>query len=141
MSFGHDPALLVGVEECGHSRHVERGLDAIFGQPVEDPWHPDPVAELAPGQAADRLAAVPQITGLVVAIERQRNRAACAAWPLCRSQPPPGEDAVDELAPLFLGPLPGFEVGLRSAHAFVLLVHASIDDKPAGTVRRMVGAV
>ena len=70
MAFGHNPALLIRVEECRHRRHVERAPDAVFGQQVEDPRNPDPVAELAPGQAADRLAAVAQIAGLVVAVER-----------------------------------------------------------------------
>src|SRR6516225_11856361 len=62
----------------------------------------------------------------MVAVEGQRDSAPHATWPLSRPQSPPGTHAIDELAPLFLGPLPGFKVGLGSVHAFVLLVHSLI---------------
>src|SRR5437016_13837 len=141
MALGDDPPLLVRVEECCHRWHVERALDAVFGKQIENPRNPDPVAELAPGQATDRLAAIPQIAGLVVAVERQRDRAPRTAGPLGRPQPPPGADAVDELAPLFFRPLPRFEVHLGNAHALVLLVNARIGEEPAGRAKQVVGAV
>src|SRR6516165_2510237 len=61
----------------------------------------------------------------MIAVERQRDGAPRASRPLGGSQPPSGTDTVDDLAPLLLRPLPGFEGGLRSVHYFVLLVHAS----------------
>ena len=141
MAFGHHPTLLIRVEECRHRRHVERALDAVFGQQVENPGDPDPVAELAPGKTPDRLAAVPQIAGFVVAVERQRHRATRTAGPFGGPQPPPSADAVDELAPLFFWPLPRFEVHLGNAHAIVLFVNALIGEEPAGRAKEMVGAV
>src|SRR6516165_2059156 len=117
MAFGHHPTLLLRVEQCRHRRHIERALDIVFVEQVENPRHTNPVAELAPSQAPDRLAAIPQVAGLVVAVERQRDSASRAIWPFGRLQPPPGTNAVDEFAPLFLGPLPGFEIGLGNWHA------------------------
>src|SRR5271166_2097438 len=131
MTFGHHPALLLGVEERRHRRHVERGLDTVFFEQVKDPRHADPIAELAPGQTADRVAAVAQVAGLVVTIERQRHRATGAARPLGGPKPAPGTYAIDEFSPLFFGPLPGFEVGRGSVHAFILFILASIGGEPA----------
>src|SRR5262249_32809413 len=84
------------------------------------PRDADPIAVLAPGQAADRFAAIAQVAGLVVGIERQRDRASRAARPLDRPQLASRPDAIDELAPMFLRPLPRFEIGIGSAHAFLL---------------------
>src|SRR5215472_8852496 len=116
MAFGHHPALLLGVEQCRHRRHIERALDTVFVEKVENPRHTHPVAELAPSQAPDRLAAITEVAGLVVAVERQCDSASRATRPFGRLQPPPGTNAVDEFAPLFLGPLPGFEVRLGNGH-------------------------
>ena len=53
VAFGHYPALLLGMQKCRHRRHIERALDTVFGEEVQDPRHPNPVAELAPGEAAN----------------------------------------------------------------------------------------
>src|SRR3984893_8008300 len=145
MAFGHHPTLLAREEDSRHRRHVERALDAVFGQQVENPGDPDPVAELAPGKAADRLAAVPQIAGLVGAVEPPGHRATRTAGPFGGPQPPPGADAIDDLAPLFFRPLPRFEVHLGNTHAIVLFVNpligALIGEEPAERTKQMVGAV
>ena len=48
---------------------------------------------------------------------------------------PPSADAVDNLAPLFFRPLPGFEVQLGHVHGIVLFVNALIGEEPAGKVK------
>src|ERR1700751_2748093 len=63
MTFGHYPALLLGMETCRYRRHGERTLDVVFAEQVENPRDADPVAELAPGQAPNRLAAIAQVAG------------------------------------------------------------------------------
>ena len=142
MPFGHDPALLVGVEQRGDGGDIEARLDTVLFQDFQNPRYAYPIAVLAPRQAPDRLAAVAQIAGLVVAVEGQRDGAPRAARPFGRPQLTPGADAVDELAPVFLGPLPRFEVALfevplGSVHLFFLHVGFS----PAERARGLVGAV
>src|SRR5262249_4241196 len=62
-------------------------------------------------QLADGGAAVAQVAGLVVAVERERDRAARAILPGRRLERAPGPHVVDDAAPLRLGPLPGFGGG------------------------------
>ena len=132
MSFGHDTALFVGVEKRGDGGDIEARLDSVLFQELQDSRHAYPITVLAPRQAADRFAAVAQITGLVVAVERERDGAPRVRGPFGGPQLTPGADTVDELAPVFLGPLPGFEVGLGSVHLF--LRHIGI--RPAEKTRR-----
>src|ERR1700736_5033319 len=107
MALRHHPALLVGMQEGGDRRHVKGTLDPVPFQHVQDPRNASSIAVLTPRQAADRLTAVAQIACLVIAVERHSDRAAGAARPFGRPQPPSGADAVDQLAPMLLGPLPG----------------------------------
>src|SRR6266404_8598670 len=107
MALCHHPALLVRMQEGGDRRHVKRAPDAVLSQHVEDPRHAYPIAVLTPRQAADRLTAVAQIACLVIAVERNSDRATGTARPFGRPQPLSGADAVDQLAPMLLGPLPG----------------------------------
>ena len=69
VAFGHHPALLFGMEKCCHRGHIKRALDTVFFEQLEDSWYAYPIAELAPGQAPDRLAAVTQVAGLVITVE------------------------------------------------------------------------
>jgi hypothetical protein len=69
MSFGYDPTLLVGMQERGDRGNVETGFDPVLCQPVEDARDAHPGAVLTPRHAADRLAAVAQLAGLVVGIK------------------------------------------------------------------------
>src|SRR6202047_5600481 len=107
MALRHHPALLVGMQEGGDRRHVKRALDPMLFQHVQDPRHAYPIAVLTPRQAADRLTAVAQIACLVIAVERHSDRATGAARPFGRPQPQSCGGAVDQLAPMLLGPLPG----------------------------------
>ena len=86
MPLGDDAALLVGVDQRRHRRDVERRLDAVALEQLQDARHRDPGAVLAPGHPPDRLAAVAQFVGFMIAVERQRDRAARAARPFARPQ-------------------------------------------------------
>ena len=107
VAFGHDAALLVGVEEGGDGGDVERGGDLVPGEQLQDAGHPDAVAVLAPGEPADRLAAVAQLVRVVVGVERERDGAPRVTQPVRGSKGAAGPDVVDEGAPLDVGPLPG----------------------------------
>src|SRR6267154_3175006 len=120
VALGDDAALLVGVDQRGNGRDVKCRLDVIAFEQPEDARHAHPVAELAPGKPPDRLAAVAQIAGLMVAVEGQRDRAARPARPCRRAQRPSGPHPRDELAPMLLGPLPGFEIGFGGVHGLSL---------------------
>src|SRR5262249_15138591 len=135
VSLGDDAALLIGMNERRHGRDVERRLDAVALEQLQDARHPDAIAVLPPGEPADRLAAVAQLIRLMVAVKGQRDRAARAARPARRAQRPPGAHPRHQLAPMLFRPLPGFAIGLGGvggAHGL------SCDD--AGP-REMVGAV
>ena len=88
---------------------------------VEDARHADAAAVLAPGHAPDRLAAVAQLVGLVVAIEGQRNRAAGPARPALRFQRSPRAHLVDTPAPFVLRPLPRFHRSISWLLRFMLV--------------------
>jgi hypothetical protein len=111
MTFGDHPALLVGIEQGHHRRHVEGRGDAVPGQQFEDVWHADAIAILAPRHASDGLAAVTQLIGVVVGIEGEREGGARPVLPPGRPVGPAGADLVDEAAPVIFRPLPGFELG------------------------------
>ena len=77
VPLGDHLALLVGMEQGGDRRHVERRRHVVLLQHLQDARHADAVAVLAPGHAADRLAALAQLVGLVVASRtRSRRRSA-----------------------------------------------------------------
>src|SRR5262245_53870496 len=78
-----------------------------MGQELPDARDADAVAVLAPAQPADRPAAVAQLVGLVVRVERERHGAAGAVGPVRRTHGAAGAHVVDDLPPLLLGPLPG----------------------------------
>src|SRR3954447_9512355 len=109
MALGDDAALLFRVDQRGDRGHVEGRLDPVTLQQLEDARHPDPIAELAPGEPADRFAALAQIAGLVIAVEGERDRATRPARPFARPQGLAGAHSVDQLTPMLLRPLPGFE--------------------------------
>ena len=108
VAVGNHPALFVGMQQRRDGRHEERGAHVGFRQCREDARDADPVAVLTPGHAPDRRAAVAQLVGLVVAVERQRNRAAGPTWPALWFQRSPRAHLVDTPAPFVLWPLPRF---------------------------------
>src|SRR5689334_1070061 len=116
VTLGDDAALLVGMDQPDDRWNVERRLDAVPFEQFEDARHRDPRTVLAPGQPPDRLTAVAQLVGLMVAVERQRNRAPRTAGPFARPQKRPGAHPVDQPAPMLVRPLPRFAIGFRSAH-------------------------
>ncbi len=109
VTLGDDPALLLGVQQCRHRRHIKARLDPVLFEHLQNARHADPVAVLAPGEPPDRFPAVAQIGSLVVAVERQRHRAARAPRPFGGPQGPPGAHPVDQPAPMLLRPLPRFQ--------------------------------
>src|SRR5205807_4390829 len=106
VPFRHHPALLVGMQERGDRRYIERGRHAVALEQLEDARHADPVAELPPAHPAKRLAAIAQLVGLMIAVEGKRQRAARATLPALRAQRAPGAHVVDDTAPMLLRPLP-----------------------------------
>src|SRR5713226_6803644 len=133
MALGDDPALLVGVNQRGDRRNIETRLDPVAFEQLEDARHADAIAVLAPGEAPDRLAAVAQIAGLMIAVEGQRHRAARGARPLTRAQRASGAHPLDQLLPMRVRPLPGFEIGFRSGHG--------LSPGASAPTKRMLGAV
>src|SRR3990167_8079149 len=70
-------------------------------------------AELAPALAADGSAAVAQVVGLVVAVERQGHGERGAARPVVRRQSTSGPNPVDHMTPPGVRPAPGRQVLVR----------------------------
>jgi hypothetical protein len=113
VAFRHDAALLVLVQQRGDRRHEEARLHVVALQQGKDARHADAGAVLAPGHSPDRAAPVAQLVRLVVAVERERDRAAPASRPGWRAIRSAGADLLDQSTPAGLGPLPGL-VGLRA---------------------------
>ncbi len=109
VAFGDDAPLLVRIEQRTHGRHIEGRRHRVFREQFQDARDADTIAVLSPRHAPDRLAAVAQLIGLVVGIERQRERAARAALPALGPIGLAGADLVDQPAPVLFRPLPGFE--------------------------------
>src|SRR5215472_15221589 len=111
----------------------------MFREQIQDRGDADAIAILSPRHAPDRFAPVAQLVGLVIGIERQRERAARAALPARRTKAAASTDLVDEAAPVRLRPLPGFELG-HVVHDlppdFVYLVLAS-RQRAAGDRQRL----
>src|SRR5690242_610237 len=124
------------MQQRSNGRDIEARLHIMLIQELQDTRHAHSVTVLAPCEAPDRLAAVAQIAGLVVAVERQRDRTSRAARPFGRTQLAPGAHPVDELAPVLLGPLPRFEVALGSSHLFFLQLGALPAEKARGWSER-----
>src|ERR1700730_15271879 len=78
----------------------------MFRKQSQDARDADTIAILAPRHAPDRLAAVAQLIGLMIGIERQRKRAWCAALPGLGPIGLAGADLVDQPAPVLFRPLP-----------------------------------
>ena len=113
MSCRGKRPLLVGIGERGHRRHVKGCADVMAGQQRGDARHAHPRAILAPGQPPDGFAAVAQLVGLVIGIERQREGASRAIRPAFWPERPAGPDLIQDGAPMLFGPLPGLKVLIR----------------------------
>ena len=116
VPFGNDAALLVGVEQRGDGRHIERRLDAVRsssfrmrGTPTRAPYWP---------QASRPIDLPPSRRSLVSWSLSNDSATAQRAPPghSRRPQRPPGAHPGDQLAPMLLGPLPGFEIGFGRVH-------------------------
>src|SRR5262249_15335163 len=108
------------MEQRGDAGHVEGRRHRVTLENFEDAGHALAVAKLAPAHAAERLAALAQLVRLMIAVEGERERAACAVLPLRRTQGPPRAHVVDEAAPVFFRPLPRFEVASGFVHGVLL---------------------
>src|SRR5262249_47275000 len=122
MALGDDPALLVGMQQSHDRRNVESCADAEALEQCKDARHADARTVLAPAQPPDRLAAVAQLVGLVIGIEGERDRAACAVLPGFGPIGPAGADVADQFAPVFLRPLPRLELGNLLRHGSLLFM-------------------
>src|SRR5581483_9980409 len=80
-----------------------------------DAGHAHPRAILAPGHAADGLAAIAQLVGLVIGIERQGESATCAVGRGLGLEPSSRPHLVHQPAPMGLGPLPGMQFLIHRA--------------------------
>src|SRR5215475_4956949 len=108
VSFGDDATLLVAIEQRDDAGHIEGRRHRMLGEQFQDTWDADAITVLSPGHAPDRFAAVAQLVGLVIGIERQRERASRAVLPAPWTKAAAGADVVDEATPMLFRPLPGF---------------------------------
>src|SRR5262249_15328942 len=111
---------------------VEAGPDAVLCQEAQDARHADPGAVLSPRHAPDRFAALAQLAGLVVGIERQCDSATGTARPFGRPQLSACAHPVLELASMRFRPLPRFKIGLWSVHFILLGICAGREGLRAG---------
>src|SRR5215472_4190401 len=111
MPLGDDAPLLVAMEQGGDSGHIERRGHGVFCEQLQDAGDADAIAILSPRHAPDRFAAVAQLVGLVIGVERQRKRAARATLPALWPIRAAGADLVDKPAPMRFRPLPWFKLG------------------------------
>ncbi len=139
MALGDDLPLLVGMQQSGDRRDIEAGLDPVLFQRLQNARDADTVTELAPGEPPDRVAAVAQIAGLVIAVKRQCHGTAGAARPFRWPQFTPGAHPVDAFAPFLFGPLPGFEIGALCVHA--VFSSSMIWPEERRLIGELVGAV
>src|SRR5205823_13601378 len=86
---------------------VEAGGHSVAAKNVEDARHAPAVAVLALRELADGAAAVTQLVGFVVGVEREGDRAARAVLPGRGLERSPGPHVIDDAAPVGLRPLPG----------------------------------
>src|SRR5206468_12393536 len=109
---------------------------------LADARHADARTVLAPAHAADRLATVAQLIGLVVGVEGKRHGAACAVFPAPGPVELAGAHLVDQLFPMRVGPLPGLQLlrGMDVGHDDLLKSSAELFKRaairsPAGSGR------
>src|ERR1044072_931613 len=113
VPLGDDAPLLVRIEQRTHGRYVEGRRHRVFSKQFQDARDADTIAVLPPRHAPDRLAAVAQLIGLMIGIERQRKTASRAALPGPGPIGLAGTDLVDQPAPVLLRPLPGLHLSLE----------------------------
>src|ERR1700756_4139226 len=111
VPFGDDATLLVAVEQRDDAGHIEGRGHPMPGEQFQNARDADAIAILSPRHAPDRFAAVAQLVGLVIGIERQRERASRAVLPGLRTKAAAGANLVDEAAPMRFRPLPGLQLG------------------------------
>ncbi len=114
MPAAGNPPRLVGVEQRRHRRHEKARRHPLPSQMLENPRHPHPAPELAPGQPADRLAAPAKLETFMVTIERQRHRRLRSIRPMRRLQRSPGAHTLDPASPF------GFGLQVGGFHGSVL---------------------
>lgn len=81
VSLGDELALLFRMKQGSDCRNEKGRASTMATQRGTDARYADPAAILAPREPAYRLATVPQFVGLMIAIEGEGHRDACAAWP------------------------------------------------------------
>src|ERR1700749_60880 len=113
VPLGDDAPLLVRIEQRTHGRHIESRRYRVFRKQFQDARDADTIAILAPRHAPDRLAAVAQLIGLMLGIERQRERTSRAALPGLGPIGLAGADLVDQPAPVRFRPLPGLHLSFE----------------------------
>src|SRR4051812_7727505 len=69
VSFGCDAALFIRIQRRGHARNEEGSADILPMQHLENARDSNQASVLAPAQAADRLAAVAQLIGLMITVK------------------------------------------------------------------------
>src|SRR5262245_25847466 len=110
VPFSDDTTLLVAIKQRDDARHIEGCRHRMLCEQFQDTRHAYAIAILSPCQATDRFAAVAQLVGLVIGIEREREGAARATLPALRTKATAGADLADETAPMGFRPLPGLEL-------------------------------
>src|SRR3984885_12094624 len=108
-----DAPLLARIEQRTHRRHIEGRRHRVFRKQFQDARDADTIAILPPRHAPDRLAAVAQLIGLMIGIERQRKRASRAALPGLGPIGLAGAALVDPPAPMLFWPLPRFHLSFE----------------------------
>src|SRR5258708_36874816 len=116
VTLRDDAALLFRMQQSGHRWHVKACPDVVPFEQLQYPRHSHAIAILPPAQAPDRLAAVAQLAGLVIRVERKRHRAARIVLPRLRPPGLSGADTINNRSPLPFRPLPGFEHFLLRCH-------------------------
>src|SRR5262245_1298226 len=116
VAFGDDASLLVAIEQGDDSGHIEGRRHRVPFEQFQDARDADAIAILSPGHAPNGFAAVTQLVGLVVGIERQREGASRTVLPALRTVAAAGADLVDETAPMRFRPLPGFQLSFELGH-------------------------
>jgi len=69
VAVADDALCLFRMQKRSDRGDEERGRHAMFAQHVKNARHARPATVLAPTEAADRLSALAQLAGFVVAIE------------------------------------------------------------------------
>ena len=118
VAFGHDAALLIGMQQRRDGRHVKGRRHVVLFQHRQDARDADAGAIFAPRHAADGFAALAQLIGLMVAVKRERDRTARAVLPGGGPQRAACAHLIHKPAPMRLRPFPWLHIGS--------LVHVSL---------------